>query len=600
MSTNYLEDLSNELLDNIFQNIPSQRDLNSLSKTSRALYHRTVQELYRSWSYHGLQQEIKPLKQFLETLNWRPDLAANVKELDIREWGDCPRLEDHVGMYSEEEYEERERVKEVKRKEALRGTISDDELIGEEGDEEDGRDEMYEESEGEESEHSEAESEGDDYEEELEVDEVETLGPLRPLAYDTCLGDCSHGREFAARQIGRDSDLKILPEWKDAVYHHSEIQREENEEELVTLVLSKLPNLKTIWMVMPEVYLDWSYKENPFCQYLDNTSALASSGALQKLETLYVCSPMHLGGKDHREYELDLRRLLPFMRLPSMRSLYTLTPEIYWDERKSPIDFAPLKQTSEITTLVYDEAVLCPSDVIGSLGIFKALKYFRWTFSDTCSGSGTEGIGFQNSFGQALAAHKDSLEELYFDDRDREVRKRAMEPAPAADLFLIGSFKEYPKLRSLTIDVDSLCGHQKRTSGIRLIDSLPPNLNSLTLFVKVIQTGPAQGDKQTIFDNGLWYFNFLDMIRNARNKLPKLQKISIQLTREPHWTLRDTKLELDLRPFKDAVELCAEAKIEFDVGIALEVSFHHQRDVGHTTIPFFLEQIKTRIPGRDF
>ncbi len=71
-----------------------------------------------------------------------------------------------------------------------------------------------------------------------------------------------------------------------------DILHEENEDKLVILLLSKLPNLRTMWMVMPEVSFEWSYPDNAFCQFLENTSDLATSGVLQKLETLYICSPM--------------------------------------------------------------------------------------------------------------------------------------------------------------------------------------------------------------------------------------------------------------------------------------------------------------------
>lgn len=99
-----LELLSVELFAAILHNITLKSDLNALSRSSRALYHRTTPELYKSWSYPRLgnsgqkAQKLdfdnqKPLKNFLETLESRPDPAAYVKDLDLRGWGDAQWIE---------------------------------------------------------------------------------------------------------------------------------------------------------------------------------------------------------------------------------------------------------------------------------------------------------------------------------------------------------------------------------------------------------------------------------------------------------------------------------------------------------------------------
>ncbi len=283
------------------------------------------------------------------------------------------------------------------------------------------------------------------------------------------------------------------------------------------------------------------------------------------------------------------------MRLPNLRSLYTLTAYVYYPNwPKSPIDYTPLKHTSNITTLSYDEASLNPYDVIQSLGIVKALKSFRWTAADF--------VSFENSLGKSLAAHKDTLEDLYFDNRHNDDYEEARKKAPK-DGILIGSLKEYSKLTSLAIDVSSLCGHQKwAPSPISLIDSLPPNLEYLTLFVKVLQVERAEGVEGIQFNNHLWYSSFTNMIRDAASALPKLQNISIQLTRDiSSWAQREYgDIAVDLSAFQEAVAACAESRIGFDVGIAVEGCTDDQREVGNTTIPYFLEQIRMRNPGRDW
>lgn len=189
MSINYIEDLSNELFDNIFSYVTAQRDLNSLSRTSRTLYDRTVPKLYRSWSYHGLEEEgSKRLRRFLETIHWRRDLGAHVKELDIREWGDCPRVEEYVGNFWER-YEDREKEKELKKKEAQKGTLWDDDVFEKEDDPED---ETNEQSESDCS--SEDEILDDDVEEvEMEIEELRALEIMK-MPHDNCIGNiCKFG-----------------------------------------------------------------------------------------------------------------------------------------------------------------------------------------------------------------------------------------------------------------------------------------------------------------------------------------------------------------------------------------------------------------------
>ena len=307
-----------------------------------------------------------------------------------------------------------------------------------------------------------------------------------------------------------------------------------------------------------------------------------------------------LGGNGHREYDIDLRLLFPFMRLPSMRSLYTLTAYIFWPNwPKSPIDFAPLKHTSNITTLYYDESVLAPVNVISSLCMFKGLKSFRWTASQTCFALSIDFIGVQKALGAALLAHKDTLEELHVDirhvDRTGEARQRSSD-----DAILIGSLKSYTKLRRLTIDANSICGHQNwRLPGLALVDMLPPNLESLTLFVKLSILN-TDGSKVVTFDNKVWVSSLSQLIQNAP---PALRKVSLQITQDPPAWLGEG-VEPDITFLRDVIEdikrECAKAHIAFDHQMAVQVFIDGKRTAGYTDIPYFLGQIKGRNPGRDF
>lgn len=263
-----------------------------------------------------------------------------------------------------------------------------------------------------------------------------------------------------------------------------------------------------------------------------------------------------------------------------------------------------MEKTSNISTLAYDEAELSPNEVIKSLSFFKALKSFRWTTAPSPFSSSF--LGCQRQLGSALEAHRDSLEELYVDSRhlekfDQFVAEGLHQKA------LLGSLKSYPKLRSLAMDINSLCGHQKMHSTSRsLLDILPPSLESLTLFVKIHQKANTSNSIIiTTFDNELWYPSFLHTIQNSSTQLPRLRKINVLLTRDPQSWGDDIYVEPTLyfvndQVFREAYTRCRDAGIEFVVDLATIVDIDSIRDTGLTTIPYFLEQIKHRNPGRDF
>lgn len=314
------------------------------------------------------------------------------------------------------------------------------------------------------------------------------------------------------------------------------------------------------------------------------------------------------GGKDHRQYELDLRRIFPFFRLPSMKSVHTLTAYIYWDTfPKSPVDFAPLKHTSNVTTLTYDECALAPFDVLQSLSMFGGLKSFRWTISPSCFASGSAFFGFQSDFGKALSAHIDTLEHLYFDNRFPFDKTHRQFPAPDMtdnNAIMIGSLREYSRMRTLAIDDTSLIGHQDwaRTRS-PLSDLLPPNLEELVLFVKVHQPPVPQDNsdiRKTTFDNKLFYPAFLTMLHSARTVLHKLQRIRIELTSDFWGHYDPVYIVVNEVEFAEAKALLVEAGIDLDIRAAVECSLDHIREVGYTDIPYFLDQVRGMNPGRDF
>lgn len=85
--------------------------------------------------------------------------------------------------------------------------------------------------------------------------------------------------------------LKRSEERPEVLLNYAEILYETDEDKLVIKLLTLLPNLQTLWLVLPE---DWAWhpEENKLHRFLDDTQGLARLGVLQELERLYICSPM--------------------------------------------------------------------------------------------------------------------------------------------------------------------------------------------------------------------------------------------------------------------------------------------------------------------
>lgn len=126
------------------------------------------------------------LKRFVDTLNWRPDLAAYVLELDLREWGDCPMLEDYVGEMDGEQYNKKLQKLAAIKKGRQKGTLMDDELLRSEADEVDQEESAYEEEHNNRSEGFEDEMSMDGSEDEIFGEELRFLGPSQPLNHHDC------------------------------------------------------------------------------------------------------------------------------------------------------------------------------------------------------------------------------------------------------------------------------------------------------------------------------------------------------------------------------------------------------------------------------
>ncbi|KAH8672633.1 hypothetical protein BGZ60DRAFT_429955 [Tricladium varicosporioides] len=587
-----LEQLSNELFDNIFGHIAKPQDLDKISRTSKTIYHRAITRLYTSFSYLGLKHDQKSLRIFIQTINWRPDLAAHVRTLDVREWGDCPKLEDYVGMAGGWSGHENESV--------------DGSREGPERWEDEEDDEDYEVSNS-----SNPESD-DSLEEEIEDNDV----PMSETGNDpedtnelfNISGDGDWHKFVQSRFydiLRKDAEEHGLD--RDVLVNYHKAMNEQDERILIALLLCSLPNLQTLYMVVPE--LRW---DDPLQKILFEEFAKKESKILQKLETLYYCSSLRIGPKGHREYYFELEETWPFIKLPSLKALYTLTAHTYDDLMNfKEVDFPAVNGNSNITTLVFDEADLAIGDALKALSIPKALETFKWQQQISCYSIGTCYGPFYKYLGQALLQHKNTLGQLELDIRHRycrgsghaanpygtEEQRRQLYTNPdeakrdSNKIILIGSLKDFIVLRELTIHAEALCGHKDWCpASIRMIDALPSSLESLKILAQITQLD-GQG---TSYENKYLEEHLLELLHGYKNGLPNLQEVKINIL---VWRI-PSRASVHAPP---EPKFCSEQKLSTEarsVGLKFQVYF----DVEHvkTNIPFFGEQVVNRNPGRDY
>jgi hypothetical protein len=312
----------------------------------------------------------------------------------------------------------------------------------------------------------------------------------------------------------------------------------------------------------------------------------------------------------HREYDLRLEFILPFMRLKNLRTLRSLVPHIDMDrDNNPPPDLDSYSQTSGITDLVLYEADLFPGDALKILEIPKALKSLRWTQEFACFSLGSCYAPFHNLIGDTLKAHKNTLVELDLDIRHRYCKDQGhaanqyaavdfrlpsyiwnseQSIRPPRDAILIGSLKDFTFMKTLSIDVTALCGHQNWVPApFRMSDALPPHLETLNLRVILRRTDAEAGpgpDPPSRIDNTLLMSHFTELVLNAGTKLPSLKHIGILIHGRDWLVAEDDFL------FEDIRQEC------LDAGLKLRIEDEPFR----TRIPFFQEQTKDWWLGRDY
>jgi hypothetical protein len=237
----------------------------------------------------------------------------------------------------------------------------------------------------------------------------------------------------------------------------------------------------------------------------------------------------------------------------------------------------------------------------------KPWKSLRWSQEFTCFSIGSCFAPFHNSIGDALGAHKETVD-LDLDIRHRYCKDQGHAANPNAspdfrlpsyiwnsehstrpprDAILIGSLREFVAMRTLSIDATALCGHQTWAPvPIQMVDALPRGLETLNLRV-ILRRGeegePTGFGRRSRLDNNLWMSHLKGLVRNAETKIPSLKNIGILI----HG--RDWPESEDSFLFEEITEECLNARL--NLGITDEPF--------GTKVPYFEEQTKDWWLGRD-
>lgn len=237
-------------------------DLINLSQVSRHFHNLITPRIYNSWTYNGRQHSSKSLQRFLRTVLENPQLGSLADTLDLREWGDCPRLEDdcHTKWYSGQGYSYQD--------------FRPDEDEGDDSETDDGR--------------QEAADDGDNNLEASKDESPEPDGPVRGNKTDEMYKEYIPLFQKAIEEIGFGECTGNY-----TTCHKCRLLGKD-EDVLISLLIWSLPNLHTLYLVMPsDSQSDCTLPlPNAVTGMMARAVASGRTDFLQNLRTIYVCSAL--------------------------------------------------------------------------------------------------------------------------------------------------------------------------------------------------------------------------------------------------------------------------------------------------------------------
>ncbi|KAF4622719.1 hypothetical protein G7Y89_g14307 [Cudoniella acicularis] len=223
----------------------------------------------------------------------------------------------------------------------------------------------------------------------------------------------------------------------------------------------------------------------------------------------------------------------------------------------------------------------------------KVLKRFRWSRFFKCYNMYSCNTPFYCGAANALKAYKSTLEILDLDflrapcpgeghAGHPETSKEDLLPVSRdkyrPDAHLVGSLKDFERLKELSIDPSALCGDRRwGLSPQQLADILPRSLEKLTLQFPFHE--PTLQEAK--LDDHVWIEELSILAVETRLKLPGLREIKVVMMWR--WFVKDR----EERFFIDIADFCAR------VGIRFEVSDTLLSDP-LTHVPYFLDLFRAQ------
>ncbi|KAF2814414.1 uncharacterized protein BDZ99DRAFT_237030 [Mytilinidion resinicola] len=259
-----------------------------------------------------------------------------------------------------------------------------------------------------------------------------------------------------------------------------EALRKSDPRPLMALMLTRLAELTTLYVHLPEteIFLAAVLKKT-----LEGQQDESHNGhlPLQRLEEVHLTSAWNYR-KDWRardNYELRLDHLWPVLQLPSLRkvSLFDFEP------LGASARFGNSTRTSgikDLTIVHHNDSQLTAADALALLAFPKALTRLSIYLND-CNVPQEKPRQLSNAdLWTNLRPHRNSLERLDF-YRDCTACSPPLH-SPANSYF--ESLRAFTRLKSLCVQAEALLGGycEDDLAPFRLKDTLPPNLESLTIY----------------------------------------------------------------------------------------------------------------------
>lgn len=277
----------------------------------------------------------------------------------------------------------------------------------------------------------------------------------------------------------------------------------------VMLLLHRLPHLQTLHVVG---HAADSTFDRFLTEYFVGLPPPVFPPAFQSLRELSFTSPYITGG-------INCVSLLILLSLPCIRCI-----DVYlFDETDNPPDPASAP-TSTVTDLRIAPGMVPPLFLSGLLRIPQALISFAFR--------GTTGydVSFNpRAFKNELQAHRDSLEFLFldFDFEEECTEDDETEETDGRARPMVGSLRDWPRLRSLTCGLSALLGKLFRTDTLRLVDVVPSGLRVLEVVLD--SSYPCERTLGEV----------LGLLERKEEVVPELQRLGVALEDEEQFeTLR--------------------------------------------------------------